>query len=223
MGETIQFTRPDGQKVPGFYSEPQTGKRAPALLLIQEWWGLNDQMKSVAERFTAEGYRVLIPDLYRGRITKDPAKANEWMGALNFVEATKQDLRGAAQYLKTDSQKVGVLGFCMGGALTIAAAVHVPEFDTAVCFYGIPPKELADPTQIRIPIQFHFANIDEWCNPNAVNALETTLKGTKILYELYRYEAQHAFFNDARPEVYNASASKLAWERSLKFLKQHLK
>jgi carboxymethylenebutenolidase len=110
----------------------------------------------------------------------------------------------------------------MGGALTIAAAVHVKGLDTAVCFYGIPLQQLADPNKIQVPIQFHFANIDEWCTPAAVDSLEASLKDTSIKFELYRYEAQHAFFNETRPEVFDPKASALAWERSLEFLKRYL-
>jgi carboxymethylenebutenolidase len=222
MEQMIQFTRPDGKTAPGYYIEPAAGKKAPGIVLIQEWWGLNDHMKSVGHRLAKAGFRVLIPDLFRGKVTKDAAKANEWMAGLNFKDATEQDIRGAAEYLKSESQKVGVLGFCMGGALTIAAAVHVPELNAAVCFYGIPPKELADPTKIRIPIQFHFANKDGWCTPAAVDALEQALEGTPGHKELHRYDAEHAFFNDSRPEVYEPDSAKKAWDRSLQFLKSHL-
>jgi carboxymethylenebutenolidase len=114
------------------------------------------------------------------------------------------------------------MGFCMGGALTIAAAVHVNSISAAVCFYGIPPADQADPKKIRVPIQFHFANTDPWCSPAAVAALEESLKKGSVKYEMNRYDAEHAFFNDTRPEVFNETCAKLSWERTLKFLKENL-
>ena len=222
MSQTVEFTRPDGKQAPGIFFEAAAGENAPGVVLIQEWWGLNAHMKSVGERLAKEGFRVLMPDLFRGRITKDSNQANQWMASLNFPDAAHQDIRGAAQYLKQDSAKVGVMGFCMGGALTIAAAVHVPALDAAVCFYGIPPAQLADPAQIKIPIQFHFAKEDDWCNPAAVETLENTLKKSAAKFELFRYDAQHAFFNDTRPEVYHPESADQAWKRSLKFLKENL-
>jgi carboxymethylenebutenolidase len=114
------------------------------------------------------------------------------------------------------------MGFCMGGALTIIAGVKIPELDAGVCFYGIPPTEAADPHHTKIPLQGHFANQDDWCTPQAVNTLETTLKEARVHHELFRYDAQHGFFNEQRPEVYDAEASQQAWTRMLSFLNKHL-
>jgi carboxymethylenebutenolidase len=110
----------------------------------------------------------------------------------------------------------------MGGALTIAAAVHVPKLAAAVCFYGIPPKEFADPANIRIPLQAHFASRDDWCTPAAVDGLESAMKAAGATPEIFRYTADHAFFNKTRPEVYDEACAELAWGRSLKFFGQHL-
>src|SRR5258708_13311405 len=143
------------------------------------------------------------------------------MSGLDFPDATHQDLRGAAQHLKGGSGKVAVMGFCMGGALTIAAAVHVPETAAAVCFYGMPPKEFADPARIKIPFQGHFANQDDWCTPAAVDELETALKRAGAPHEIYRYDAAHAFFNERSPAYHLASATE-AWERTVSFLEKRL-
>ena len=113
------------------------------------------------------------------------------------------------------------MGFCMGGALTIAAAVHLPEVAAAVCFYGIPPKEFADPAKIRVPFQGHFANQDDWCTPAAVDDLERTLKSAGAKCEIYRYNAAHAFFNERSP-AYNLEAANLAWDRMSAFLRVQL-
>jgi carboxymethylenebutenolidase len=222
MGEMIQFQRPDGKSCPGYLAAPQTGSSAPGFVVIQEWWGLNEQIKKTADRLVEAGYRALVPDLYRGKITKAADEANHLMTGLNFPDAAGQDIRGAVQYLKQSSNKVAVGGFCMGGALTILAAVLVPEMDAGACFYGIPPLDAATLQKITIPLTCHFANRDDWCTPAKVNELEAALKGSKSQFELYRYDAQHAFMNEARPEVYDAASAKAAWERTLAFLKKAL-
>src|SRR5215467_8807906 len=123
----ITFKRPDGKECSGFYVEPGSGNRAPAMVVIQEWWGLNEQIKGVANRLAAAGYRALVPDLYRGQVGLDAREAEHLMNNLNFADAATQDIRGAVQHLKQTGSKTGVTGFCMGGALTILSAVHVPE------------------------------------------------------------------------------------------------
>ena len=231
MGENIQFNSPSGQQVPGYLATPAGGVSgggvsgggdAPGVVVIQEWWGLNGQIKGVADRLAGEGYRALVPDLYRGRVTQSPDEANHMMTGLDWAGATGEDVRGAVQHLKAGGGKAAVLGFCMGGAITIIAGVKIPELDAAVCFYGIPPVEAADPAEIRVPFLGHFANEDDWCTPDAVNGLEGKLTSGGIQYTLHRYDAQHGFFNEQRPEVHHAVASKEAWERSLAFLRNNL-
>lgn len=229
MGDIIQFTRPDGGQTSGYLARAGDGK--PGVVVIQEWWGLNDHIKSVADRFAAMGYNALAPDLYAGRVAKDADEASHMMNGLDFPGATHQDIRGAVYYLHVLGSKsplgavskVGVIGFCMGGALTIAAAVHLPGVDAAVCFYGIPPAEFAAPGDIKAPFQGHFANRDDWCTPAAVDGFEDTIKAHGHEAEIYRYDADHAFFNNARPEVYDAAAAKLAWDRTSVFFDKHLR
>ncbi len=222
MGDIVQFDCPGGGSASGYLATPAAGDDAPGLIVIQEWWGMNEQIKKVADRYAGEGYRALVPDLYKGRVTQDPDEANHLMTGLDWVGATEQDIGGAVRYLKAGGRKVGVLGFCMGGALTILAGVKVPEADAGVCFYGIPPGEAADPKDLGFPLQAHFAIQDDWCTPAAVDAFEAALKAGGVSCELYRYEAQHAFFNEERPDVYDAGAAKDSWERSLVFLKANL-
>lgn len=219
MGSIVQFKRPDGKTCSGYLAEPKAGASAPGFVVIQEWWGLNDQIKKTADRLADAGYRALVPDLYRGKLATAADEAGHLMAGLNFPDAAGQDIRGAVQYLKQSSKKVVVGGFCMGGALTILAAVSVPEMDAGACFYGIPPAEAADPRSIKVPLICHFANHDDWCTPAKVNELEAALKQSKSKFELYRYDAQHAFMNEARPEVYSAESARTAWERTLAFLK----
>jgi len=215
MGIMTDFARPDGVAAKGYLA--MAGRERPGIIVIQEWWGLNDQICGVADRFARAGYNALAPDLYQGRVTTAPDEANHLMSGLDFPDATHQDLRGAALQLQEQSGKVAVMGFCMGGALTIAAAVHVHEVDAAVCLYGIPPKEFADPAKIRVPFQGHFANQDDWCTPAAVNDLEKTLKAAGASHENYRYDAAHAFANERSP-AYDLACANQAWDRMTAFL-----
>jgi carboxymethylenebutenolidase len=215
MGEMVEIARPDGGRTRGWLATAGQGR--PGIVVIQEWWGLNDQICGVVDRFARAGYNALAPDLYKGRVTTLPDEANHLMEGLDFPGATHQDLRGAARHLKDGSGKVAVMGFCMGGALTIAAAVHVPEVAAGVCFYGIPPKEFADPARIRVPFQGHFANRDDWCTPAAVDDLERTLKAAGARAEIFRYDAAHAFANE-RSAAYDVACANQAWDRMTGFL-----
>lgn len=222
MGETIQFKRPDGKICYGYIASPKVSSGAPGFVCIQEWWGLNDQIKKTADRLAEAGYRALVPDLYRGKVAKAADEASHLMTNLNFPDAAEQDIRGAVQFLKQSSKKVAVGGFCMGGALTILAAARVPEMDAGACFYGIPNLSTAEIMKIKVPLTCHFANQDGHWTPAKVNDFEAALKQSKSQFEIYRYDAQHAFMNESRPEVYDATSAKLAWDRTLKFLKNAL-
>jgi len=222
MSEMVQFKRPDGKTCAGYLANPKAGAGAPGFVCIQEYWGLNDQIKKTADRLAEAGYRALVPDLYRGKLAKASDEASHLMANLNFPDAAEQDIRGAVQYLKQSSKKVAVGGFCMGGALTILAAVRVPEMDAGACFYGLPELPAAEFKKIKTPLICHFANKDGWITPAKANDFEAALKQSKSQFEIYRYDAQHAFMNEARAEVYDAASAKLAWDRTLKFLKHAL-
>jgi len=219
MGKTIKFDRPDGGQTSGYLGTAATNQ--PGVIVIQEWWGLNDQICGVADRLARAGYNSLAPDLYEGQTTQDPDEAGHMMSGLDFPGATHQDIRGAIQHLASGSSKVAVVGFCMGGALTIASTVHIPECAAGICFYGIPPKEFSDPKDIKVPFQGHFANQDDWCTPIAVNEVEATLQESNIEHEIFRYDAAHAFFNE-QSDAYDVSAQRDAWNRLTTFLGQHL-
>lgn len=219
MGHEIECTRPDGGTTKAYFAE--AGADKPGVVVIQEWWGLNDQIRGVTDRFAEVGYNALAPDLYEGRVTQNPDEASHMMEGLDFSGATHQDLRGATQHLKAFCRRVAVMGFCMGGALTVAGAVHIPEADAGVCYYGIPPADFADPGRVTIPFQGHFANLDEWCTPAAANELEDAMRAAGVTYDMYRYEAQHGFFNETSP-AYDAGCATQSWERMLMFLEKHL-
>jgi carboxymethylenebutenolidase len=223
----ITFKRPDGKDCSGFYVEPPGGNRAPALVVIQEWWGLNDQIKGVANRLAAAGYRALVPDLYRGKVGLDAKEAEHLMNNLNFADAATQDVRGAVLYLKQSSSKVAVSGFCMGGALTILASMYAPETDAAISWYGCPPLDYVDATKIKAPLMGHWSLEDAFFPIQQVEGLEQKLKQADVKYEFHRYNAKHAFANEtlkdpSAPIAYNASAAETAWARTMTFLKQHV-
>ena len=220
MGQTVHFTTPNGGQVAGYLA--RAGGSAKNVIVLQEWWGLNKQICGVCDRFAAAGFNALAPDLYKGRVTENADEASHLMSGLDWTGAVEQDVRGAVKYIKANGGKAAVMGFCMGGALTIIASVKLPGLDAGVCFYGIPPTEVADPVRIAVPLQCHFANQDDWCTPAAVDAFDNAIKQAGMNYELFRYEVQHGFFNEQRPEVHDADASKLAWERMLGFLNTHL-
>ena len=224
MGEIIAFKRSDGKDCSGYYAGPAAGDKAPGVVVIQEWWGLNDQIKGVANRLADLGYQALVPDLYRGKVTVEAAEANHLMSSLNFGDAATQDIRGAVQHLKKMSSKVGVVGYCMGGALTVLSAVFVKELDAACSWYGFPPADAADVKTISIPLQMHFAEQDQFFTPEQARALEGRLKDGKVKYETFWYKANHGFGNEINLiGTYNAEATKLAWQRTTEFFAKHLK
>lgn len=217
MGEMVNFTCPGGASADG-YLAPASGSLG--VVVIQEWWGLNEQIKRTCDRFAGAGFTALSPDLYKGRVTQEPDEAEHMMTGLDWVGATETDVAGAIAHLRQTCDKVAVMGFCMGGALTIISAVKLP-IDAAVCYYGIPPKEAADPTAITVPFQGHFATNDDWCTPAAADALEADLKTSGTTYEMHRYEAAHGFFNDS-VAAYDKDSAELSWERTIRFLNQTL-
>ena len=225
----IEYKRPDGQSVNGYLAEPTDQSHAPGVVVIQEWWGLDSEVKAVADRLAKSGYRALVPDLYRGKLALEAKEAEHLMGDLNFGDAAGQDIRGAVQYLKaTGSKKVAVTGFCMGGALTVLSACHVPELDGTVVWYGYPPLEYVDAKAIIKPMMAHWASHDDFFAISGVDQLDTKLTEANIQHEFYRYDAKHAFANpkaDSRgmpPLQYNEAAANLAWERTMAFLKKNL-
>lgn len=229
MSQMITFGRPDGQSVDGYLALPAAGTEAPGIVVIQEWWGLNAQIKGVADRLAATGYRALVPDLYRGKSTLEAKEAEHLMHGLDFADAASQVVRGAVMHLKqSGSARVGVTGFCMGGALTLLAAVHVPELDAACVWYGYPPLDYVDAARIHAPLMAHWASQDEFFPISGVDALEAKLGAAGIGYEFYRYEARHAFANedaDARGMTqlkHDAVLAEQAWERTLQFFARTL-
>jgi carboxymethylenebutenolidase len=225
MGTTISYLRPDGKKVDGYLAEPQQAAKAAAIVVIQEWWGVNDQIRGVAERLATAGYRALVPDLFRGKSTVEAEEAHHLMSGLNFGDAASQDIRGAVQFLKKDSAKTAVTGFCMGGALTLLALSMAPEIDAGIVWYGCPPLEFLDASKIKVPLQGHFGTQDEFFNVALIDQLEEKLRAAHVAHDFYRYLARHAFANETAvgphriPQTqYDAAWSQQAWDRAFRFL-----
>jgi len=225
MGKSVSFKRPDGKSVNGYLA----GEKGPGIVVIQEWWGMNDQIRGVADKLAAAGYRALVPDLYRGKATVDAKEAEHLMKGLNFGDAAGQDVRGAVQFLKKESPKVGVTGFCMGGALTVLSAVNVPEADAGVVWYGFPPLEYVDASKIKAPLLGHFATRDQAFPIGKVDELEKKLRAANVKFEFHRYDAKHAFANETANEKklemleYSPKLAELAWTRTMEFLAKTLR
>jgi carboxymethylenebutenolidase len=229
MGKTISFQRPDGQSVIGYFVEPREVTAAPGVVVIQEWWGLNDQIKGVADKLATAGYRALVPDLYRGKVALEANEAEHLSANLNFGDAAGQDIRGAVQHLKqSGSAKVGVTGFCMGGALTLLSAVNVPEADACVVWYGYPPLEYVDASRIKAPLMAHWGTEDTVFPVAKVDELERKLRDAHVKFEFHRYQAKHAFANETADSKnlpylkHDPTAAELAWRRTIAFFAKHL-
>jgi carboxymethylenebutenolidase len=223
MGGMISFPKTSGGTAQGYLAEASDPK-APGVVVIQEWWGLQGQIKAVCDRLAEAGLHALAPDLYGGKVVPyhDKAAAGDAMASLDFKASTDEAVRGAVTFLKARGGKVGLTGFCMGGAVTVIGAVRIPELSAAVCFYGLPPEEVAAAKDVRVPLQGHFASDDDWCSPAVVDEFERKLRAAGKEFELHRYRGHHAFMNSERKDVYGAEAAALAWTRCLAFFERHL-
>jgi carboxymethylenebutenolidase len=224
-GQMVEFPS-NGGTASGYLAIPAEGK-GPGVIVIQEWWGLVPHIKDVCDRFAAEGFVALAPDLYHGRSTTSPDEAGKMMMALQIDEAEK-DLRGAITFLldheATTADKVGTVGFCMGGALSLYTATKNSRVGACVVFYGGHPNVKPDLPHLQAPVLGLYAERDGFVTPELVHALEDRLKELGKSAEIHIYPgADHGFFNDTRPTVYNETAAKDAWRRVLEFFSQHLK
>ncbi len=230
MATTVTFKRPDGQTIQGYLAEPEHPSGAAAVVVIQEWWGVNDQIRGVADRLASAGYVALVPDLYRGKSTVEAEEAHHLMSDLNFGDAASQDVRGSVQFLKTRGGKVGVTGFCMGGALTLLATCAAPEIDAAVVWYGCPPLEYIDAAKIHVPLQAHWATQDEFFPIATIDLLQERLREAGVAFDFFRYLARHAFANETAvgpgripATQYDPVWSQQAWDRTFSFFGRWLR
>lgn len=223
-GNIVEFAS-NGGACRGYLAKLASGQ-GPGLVVIQEWWGLVDHIQQVADRFAREGFVALAPDLYHGKSTKSPDEAGKLFMALNIDQAEK-DLRGAIQHLlsmkETVGNKVGTVGFCMGGQLSLYAACANSAVGACVDFYGIHPNVHPAIANLHAPVLGFFAEKDGSVAPDVVKNLEAQLKAAGKQAEFHIYPgAGHAFFNDTRSEAYNAAFATQSWERMLRFFREHL-
>lgn len=224
QGQMVEF-RANGRMTPG-YLNAHAGS-GPGLIVVQEWWGLVDHIKHLSDRFAAEGFVTLAPDLYHGTQTKSPDEAGKLLMALNIAEAAT-DLAGAVDYLlalpSVHPKKVGAIGFCMGGQLALFAAQEYPDkVAAAVDFYGIHPKVTIHPSKLRVPVLAHFGRNDQSVKEADARALAARCQAAGARFEAHFYDAGHAFFNDSRPQVFDQPSADLAWQRTLDFLRAYLR
>ncbi len=223
MSTMVKFSSKAGQ-LGGAIAEPAGTNHVGGVVVIQEWHGLNDQMKGKVDRFAKEGFLALCPDLYHGKVATNDQEAASLMNQLDWGHAVA-DIGAAAAHLRGHARsngKVGVLGFCMGGALAFAAALNVDGLACAVPFYGlpqIPPEKLAN---IKIPVQAHFAKTDEWAKASVAEEIQKKIRAAGGHMDLFVYDAGHAFMRETDPSKYDAPSAKLAWERTLDFLRKQL-
>ena len=223
MTERVTFKSKAGDEASGALALPPGDDPVPAVVVLQEYWGVNRHIEDLTERFAREGYLAIAPDLYRGTIARDAAEAQKLMQSLDWGRAMG-DVAGAVEYARTHPRstgKVAILGFCMGGALTLVASTTIKGLAAAVPFYGVPPQ--ADWSKATCPIQAHFAATDEWAKPSIALDIQKAVQQHGGAMELNVYDAQHAFMNDTRPEVFSPDDAKLAWDRTITFLEQHLR
>ncbi len=210
----------------GYLIEPGEGRGLPGLIVIQEWWGLTDHIKDIAGRFADEGYVVLAPDLYDGKVTKDAEEAGLFMQRLSPEKAI-ETLNGAVTYLKSqdsvDPAKIGVTGFCMGGTYALLLACKNSDIKATAPFYGdVPSDEVL--SQLSAPVLFQGAENDAWITPEKMSKLEHALKKYGKDGDVKIYPGVgHAFFNDTRPDAYDKGAAQEAWKSVLSFFEENLK
>jgi carboxymethylenebutenolidase len=224
MGEIVEFAS-NGGTAQGYLAVPDGG--GIPLVVIQEWWGLVPHIREVCDRFAAEGFAALAPDLYHGESTTEPDEAGKLMMALNVEQAAK-DMSGAIEKLRevTGRDAVGVTGFCMGGGLALVLACHRPDaIKACVPFYGLIPWEAGQPdwSKLQAAVQGHYAEKDGFFGPDKVKELQDQLRAVGIDADLYIHPGvDHAFFNDTRPEVYDEQESQRAFADTVEFLRAHL-
>lgn len=222
MGSRISFKRIDDRDSEGYLAKAGKDHQA-AVIVIQEWWGLSGNITAICDRFALNGYDALAPDLYNGRVVPyhDHAEAEREMKSLNFQDAAQNVIPGAIQYLRKSSPKVAMVGFCMGGAVAMLSA-QSEGLSAVAPFYGLPPENFLDVSKIKVPVQGHFSNTDDFVTPERAKDFKAKLDAAKVKNEVYHYDAGHAFMNEQRA-VHDRAAAELAWQRLLKFLGENLK
>jgi carboxymethylenebutenolidase len=220
--ETLQFDTANGATTAFVAMPDETNENTRGVVLIQEWWGLNEHIKDIASRYAQEGFIAIAPDLYRGKLAKNPTEAGEMMKALSTEDGTDTIKNAVAKARETyNLNKLGISGYCMGGTFALRAACELEDFGAAAPFYGdIPPEDVLK--NLKTPVLFIAGEKDAWINPQKVAELKRIALAYNLPVETVSYDADHAFFNNTRPEVYDAIAAKDAWRRVLELFRKNL-
>ena len=218
--ETLEVQTENGAST-AFAALPDNANEK-AVLVIQEWWGLNDHIKDIAGRYRDEGFIAIAPDLYRGRVATNPDEASKMMQDLaveDGIATIRATLLAAAD--KFSLTHFGITGYCMGGTFALRAACDVEGISAAVPFYGdIPEEDVL--SKLRTPTVFISGTRDGWITPEKVAAMEDVVERYELPLRSVKYDADHAFFNDTRPEVYDQAAARDAWAVAIGFFKENL-
>jgi carboxymethylenebutenolidase len=215
----------NGATAPGYLAVPESG-RGLATIVLQEWWGLDDHIRSVCDRFAGEGFLALAPDLYRGKTTDQPDEAQQLMMALSMDQAEK-DMRGAVDHLADhegfEGKGVGSVGFCLGGGLSVWAASVNPKVKAVVTYYYVLPHGKPDFSKVKAAVLGHFGTKDEFVSVEDAKALEAEMREAGVDATFEFYEAGHAFFNDTnRLGTHDPDAAQRSWQRTVEFLRANL-
>jgi carboxymethylenebutenolidase len=216
----------NGGTATGYLAVPESGK-GPGVVVLQEWWGLDDNIKSYCDRFASEGFLALAPDLYHGETTEQPDEAQQKVMAMNMDEAEKE-MRGAVDYVAAhegfEGDGVGSVGFCLGGGLSVWAATINPKVKAVVSYYYVMPHGKPDFSKIQAPVLGHFGTNDDFISVEDAKGLEQELKdaGVDVTFEFYE-GAGHAFAAEHdRLGTYDQELDRTAWQKTVDFLKRHL-
>ena len=220
--ETLEFNTAKGATTAYVALPAKTNEDTRAIIVVQEYWGLNDHIKDIANRYAQEGFIAVAPDLYRGEATTDKSVAAQLMENLE-IEDGLDIINNAMRQIEDQygTTKFGINGFCMGGTYALEAACKLEGLSASAPFYGDIPDEFTL-KGLKCPVLFVSATKDGWINPEKVAELERIAKENTLPIESVKYEADHAFFNDTRPQVYNAEAAKDAWKRVIEFFSENL-
>lgn len=222
-GDMVKFPS-NGNQLDAYLSVPDTLDRSPAVVVLQEWWGLVPHIKDVADRFAAAGFVALAPDLYHGKTASEPDEANKLMLDMKR-DAAVRDMDAAISYLKLHamtSGRVGTIGFCLGGGLSLLAACGNPAVGACVDFYGVLPGGQPDCGRLQAPVLGIFGEDDQWIPREAIDTLERELRAMNRTIETVIYpNAGHAFFNDTE-QSYDPEAAADAWSRTIEWFQRYL-
>ena len=218
--ESISFATANGDTT-AYVARPDGGN-GKAVVVIQEWWGLNDHIKDIANRWAGEGFTAIAPDLYRGIVATNPDEASKLMNALEIedgLDTIKNAISAASE--RYGVSHFGVTGYCMGGTYALRAACELEGVSAAVPFYGdIPGDDVLQ--KLTVPTVFISGTRDQWINPEKVATLEDATERFELPVQSLKYDADHAFFNDTRAEVYDATAAADAWAKAVAFFNEKL-